>query len=82
MVSTDAIISTAKTTGQSRAKMASTVSLPMPGMAKMTSMTTEPANTAGKTDPMSVMMGKTALRNACFQITRPSGRPLARAVRM
>src|SRR5499427_199210 len=75
-------ISTVCTTGKSRKKMASTMSLPMPGHAKIDSVMTAPPRRAPICSPITVSTGMAALRRAWRKITLRSASPLARPVRM
>ena len=54
----------------------------MPGQENIVSVKTAPANSAGRSRARIVTTGEAAFFKPCFQITRGSGVPLARAVRM
>src|SRR4029077_3197187 len=69
------------TTGKSRLKIASTTSRPMPGHAKMVSVTTAPPRSWANCSPSRVTIGIAAFLSACPASTRTSLTPLARAVR-
>ena len=66
----------------SRLLTACTVSLPTPGQEKTDSTTALPASIIANVFPMLVMMGISALPNACLRMTRFSGTPFALAVRV
>src|SRR5205085_10554505 len=72
---------TALMTGKSLRLTAVMISRPNPGIEKNTSSRNEPTKMPGSEMPMLVRIGIRALRMTCFNITRFSGRPLARAVR-
>ncbi|MCY1557746.1 hypothetical protein D9M68_946220 [compost metagenome] len=80
--STEVSITPACTTGKSRANTASTTVRPTPGQAKMTSTTKAPPSIAAKYTPRIVTSGIAALRSAYFHTSTPSGRSMARPMRM
>ncbi|MNY43286.1 hypothetical protein D3C86_1782320 [compost metagenome] len=67
--------------GTSRLAIACMALLPMPGQAKMLSVSTAPPRRWAKSSPKRVRAGRAALGMAWRAMIRPSGRPLARAVR-
>ena len=72
-----------KLIGRSERLIALKVSAPTPGMLKTVSVRIAlPASSTATSRPSSVTIGVIALRKTCLAITRLSGRPIARGVRM
>ncbi len=66
-------------TGRSSWLIESMRSLPLPGQAKIDSVTIAKAITEPSSRPITVTMGMRMFFNTCTPITRPGPRPLARA---
>ena len=70
------------TRGKSLELILSTISLPMPGIAKTVSISMEPVRILPRSVPATVTIGISAFRKACPMITLHLFRPLASAVRI
>ena len=70
------------TLGVSRCRMLVTIMVPRPGMEKTVSVMTAPPRRPPKEVAITVMMGRRAFCRAWWKMMRPSGTPLALAVRI